>query len=80
MEQALQAILQNFKEVSGLDLAVSLDAFDGFLLDFNSIFSSGSGLLTPDDIVMYEFLGLLCDVLQKIIHWVNAERRPPFSA
>jgi hypothetical protein len=80
LEQTFQGVLQSFKEISGLDLAVSLDAFDGFLLDFNTIFSSGSGLLTTDDIIMYEFFGLLCSVLQMIMYWMNAGRRIAFSA
>ncbi len=63
----------------GLDLDVSLDTYDGFLLDANSVFGSGTGLPTTDDIIMYEFIGLSCDVLQEIILWLNAGGRQASS-
>ena len=59
VEQTLQGSLPVFNEIFGLDLDVSLDTFDGFLLDFDSILGSGAGLPSIDDVITYELFRLL---------------------
>jgi hypothetical protein len=49
--QDVQKTLPIFEDLFGMTLDISLDKFDAYLLDYNSIFGDGSGLLTLDDIL-----------------------------
>jgi hypothetical protein len=40
-----------YTEALGIKLVVSLDKFDGILMDFNTIFRGGTGLITIEDIL-----------------------------
>ncbi len=49
--QSLQVILAQYTEALRINLVVSLDSFDSMLLEFNSIFRGGTGLVTVEDIL-----------------------------